>query len=160
MRLLFVTGSRSTQSLVTKIYNKSGKTISQKRLWELSRSTSGVRQLEQIYDNVQKAPTLTKLKKQLAKNGVKMSMDDDIHDEDIGSMKVRTFLANKVIKRLAGAGKQTTKVKAFMVRLASNILSGAYSTEGFTLDEIIDYIDNASLTDMIETFKAEALYYG
>lgn len=160
LRLLFSVQAKSTQSLITKIYNMSGKTISQKRLWELSRSTSGVRQLEQIYNQVKKAPTLTKLKKEIAKKGIKIGSDADINDMDISSMEIRTYLANKVIKRLSSAGSNMLKVKPFMVRLASNILSGGYSTEGFTLDEIIDYIDNASLTDMIETFKAEALYYG
>lgn len=162
LRLLFQVGAKSPQSLVTKIYNKSGKTMSQKRLWELTRSLSGVRELEKIYSAVMSAPTLTSLKKSIsvAKQKVKNKKLNNELSEDLNSYEVRVYLANKVLSRIRREGKKGLKAKSFLVKLGTNILSGTYSVKDFTLDEIVDYIDDSDLSSMIETFKVEGLYYG
>lgn len=159
-RLLFQVGRPSVRSLITTIYNKSGKTLSQKRLWELSKSISGIRQLEQIYNNISITPTLTSITEKIKRSRIVMLNDSEAKERDISSIEVRTYLAAKVLKRVRVEGRNGIKGKPFLVKLAANILSGAYSTKGFSLDEIVDYIDNTSLTDMISTFKTEALYYG
>lgn len=159
--LLLKSDKKSIRSLITSIWNKSNKSISQKTLWDIVKKGSrGVGELEGILKRVNKqSETRKKVSKNLRGVDKKLSLNE-LRTIGMSDAKIRQFLASEVMKRLNSMKPQDKRrMSAFFNKLSSNILSQMSGLESYSIDEILSYIHNTSLEEFVDTFKYSTVYY-
>lgn len=179
-RVLMTTGSKSIRSVVLKTYNRSGKTISQKELFNLARTPAGIKKLEKLYRKYEKLSASRKVKKASTPktqsrgariqsttsrnisdhDNISQNVDDKESIRDPESLEARQELSALVIARLNSLSESDyARVEGYFHRLAENILSGRYGAGNATYEEIRRWITSETLSRMIDTFKVEGIYY-